>query len=73
MTNGFKNGAISTVWTDLVRERYNSYWAFPPNCVMPEPIPQKVMRLIKNEKGLSKSEQKLLAWTTAISLWSFYV
>jgi len=58
-------------WTDLVRERYNSYWAFPPNCVMPEPIPQKVMKLIKNEKGLSKSEQKLLAWTTAISLGAF--
>ena len=54
-------------WTDLVRERYNSYWAFPPNCVMPEPIPQKVMRLIKNEKGLSNSEQKLLTATAIFS------
>ncbi|MCC0178110.1 hypothetical protein I4641_14085 [Waterburya agarophytonicola K14] len=55
-------------WTDLVRERYNSYWAFPPNCVMPEPIPQKVMRLIKSEKGLSHSEQKLSLATVAITV-----
>ena len=55
-------------WTDLVRERYNHYWAFPPNCVMPEPIPQKVLRLIKSEKGLSKSEQRLLICTSVISI-----
>lgn len=55
-------------WTDLVRERCNHYWAFPPNCVMPEPIPQKVMRLIKSEKGLSYSEQKWLAFAAVITL-----
>ncbi len=55
-------------WTDLSRERYNHYWAFPPNCVMPEPIPQKVMRLIKSEKGLSNSEQRLLIFTTIFSI-----
>ncbi len=57
-------------WTDLVRERYDSYWAFPPNCVMPEPIPQKVMRLIKSEKGLSSSEQRLLATAAGVSILS---
>ena len=55
-------------WTDLVRERYNSYWAFPPNCVMPEPIPQKVMRLIKSEKGFSNSEQRLLTLTGIVGI-----
>lgn len=54
-------------WTDLFRERYNHYWAFPPNCVMPEPIPQKVMRLIKNEKGLSSNEQKWLSYALVVS------
>jgi hypothetical protein len=55
-------------WTDLVRERYNNYWAFPPNCVMPEPIPQKVMRLIKNEKGLSIYEQRWLICAAVASV-----
>lgn len=54
-------------WTDLFQERYNHYWAFPPNCVMPEPIPQKVMRLIKNEKGLSSNEQKWLSYALMVS------
>ena len=55
-------------WTDLFRERYNHYWAFPPNCVMPEPIPQKVMRLIKSEKGLSSNEQKWLHLAAIVSI-----
>lgn len=54
-------------WTDLFQERYNNYWAFPPNCVMPEPIPQKVMRIIKNEKGLSSSERKWAISAVAVS------
>lgn len=48
-------------WTDLFRERYSFYWAFPPGAVMPEPIPQKALRLIKTEKGLSAEEKKWLA------------
>ena len=44
-------------WTDLFRERYNFYWAFPPGAVMPEPIPQKALRLIKSEKGLCSEEK----------------
>ena len=47
-------------WTDLVKERYNNYWAFPPNAVMPEPIPHKVLRIIKTEKGFSCDEQRWL-------------
>ncbi len=46
-------------WTDLFIERYNNYWAFPPGAVMPEPIPNKVLRLIKLEKGLCEEEK---AW-----------
>jgi hypothetical protein len=44
-------------WTDVFQERYNHYWAFPPGAVMPEPIPNKVMRLIKAQKGLSNDEK----------------
>ena len=54
-------------WTELFRERYNHYWAFPPNAVMPEPIPQKVLRVIKAEKGLSSEEQLWLSIATGVS------
>lgn len=54
-------------WTDLFQERYNHYWAFPPNCVMPEPIPQKVMRVIKSEKGLTHNEYRLLIYAAVVS------
>lgn len=52
-------------WTDLFQERYNNYWAFPPGAVMPEPIPQQVLRLIKLEKGFSTEEQ---AWLIAVGI-----
>lgn len=52
-------------WTDLFQERYNHYWAFPPGGVMPEPIPQQVLRLIKLEKGFSNQEQ---AWLIGVGL-----
>jgi hypothetical protein len=55
-------------WTDVFMERYNHYWAFPPNCVMPEPIPQKVMRLIKSEKGLTNNEKKWLYSAAIVSV-----
>lgn len=54
-------------WTDLFQERYDHYWAFPPNGVMPEPIPQKVMRLIKSEKGLTSTESKWLTSALIVS------
>ncbi|NDJ17199.1 hypothetical protein [Myxacorys almedinensis] len=43
-------------WTEWFRER-SSYWAFPPNAVMPVPIPPPVLRAIKVEKGLSVDER----------------
>jgi len=59
-------------WTDVVRERYNHYWAFPPNCVMPEPIPQRVMRLIKSEKGMTNNEQKWLFSVAIVSVTALF-
>lgn len=44
-------------WTDLIIERYNTYWAFPPGAVMPEPIPAKTLKVIKTQKGLSIEER----------------
>jgi hypothetical protein len=44
-------------WTDLIRERCNNYWAFPPGAVMPEPIPGRTLKLIKAQKGLSPQEK----------------
>jgi len=47
-------------WTDLFIER-SLYWAFPPGAVMPEPIPVKVLKLIKQQKGLCNQER---IWVT---------
>ena len=44
-------------WTDLHIERCNNFWAFPPGAVMPEPIPAKVLRAIKAERGLTCEER----------------
>lgn len=43
-------------WTDLFIERYN-YWAFPPQAVMPLPIPKEILLEIKSQKGLSMQER----------------
>ena len=43
-------------WTDLFVERRGNYWAFPPGGVMPEPIPMNVLRVIKEENGLTNQE-----------------
>jgi hypothetical protein len=51
-------------WTDWFRER-SSYWAFPPNAVMPVPIPNQVLRAIKAEKGLTLSER---AWCVSAGI-----
>lgn len=53
-------------WTDLFKER-SLYWAFPPGAVMPEPIPVKVLKLIKAEKGLCTQERIWLAIAAAIT------
>ncbi|MBR8833012.1 MAG: hypothetical protein DSM106950_02945 [Stigonema ocellatum SAG 48.90 = DSM 106950] len=52
-------------WTDLFVERRNNYWAFPPGAVMPEPIPTRVLRVIKAKKGLT-SEEKFLSVSAII-------
>ncbi|WP_107670925.1 hypothetical protein [Cyanothece sp. BG0011] len=55
-------------WTDLFRERYNHYWAFPPGAVMPEPIPSEVLRLIKATKGFCAEEKTWLMSAILISI-----
>lgn len=60
-------------WTDLFQERYNHYWAFPPGGVMPEPIPQSVMKSIKLEKGFTNNEQSWLIAAAIVSGISIFV
>ena len=63
-------------WTDLFMERYNHYWAFPPGAVMPEPIPQHTLHLIKASKGLSLDERRwssLAICVTILAMISSYV
>ncbi|MGA7933332.1 MAG: hypothetical protein WCA35_07280 [Kovacikia sp.] len=43
-------------WSDWFME-CSHYWAFPPNGVMPVPIPTQVLRTIKAEKGLCFEER----------------
>ncbi len=43
-------------WTDWFREQ-SKYWAFPPNAVMPVPIPNTVLKTIKSQNGLSQDER----------------
>lgn len=43
----------------------NDYWAFPPNAVMPLPIPTPVLQKIKADKGFSNDEQ---VWGTLAGL-----
>lgn len=50
-------------WTDLIIEPHNTYWAFPPGAVMPEPIPAKTLKVIKAQKGLSVEERVWSATT----------
>ena len=55
-------------WTDLFRERYNHYWAFPPGAVMPEPIPSKILKSIKASKGLCFEEKTVLSAAGVVSI-----
>jgi hypothetical protein len=54
-------------WTDLFTER-SLYWAFPPGAVMPEPIPVKVLKLIKEQKGLCQQERVWLILAAMITV-----
>lgn len=44
-------------WTDVILAGKDFYWAFPPQAVMPEPIPPKILQSIKAEKGLCDEEK----------------
>ncbi len=43
-------------WTDWFVER-SRYWGFPPNAVMPVPIPSDVLRGLKAQHGLCFEER----------------
>jgi hypothetical protein len=43
-------------WTDWFLER-SRYWGFPPNAVMPMPIPSQALRSIKASRGLCFEER----------------
>jgi hypothetical protein len=45
-------------WTDLFVQERHEYWAFPPNAVMPLPIPAHVLSVIKEQHGLSLDEKR---------------
>ncbi len=55
-------------WTDLFIESYNNYWAFPPGAVIPEPIPEDALRVIKMTKGLCNEEKAWLMWAIMLSI-----
>lgn len=47
---------LANGWTDWFMER-SRYWAFPPNAVMPVPIPMQVLRTLKAQYGLCPEEK----------------
>ncbi len=51
-------------WTDLFIREKREYWAFPPHAVMPLPIPNQALRLIKAKQGFSPDEKKW-CWTAS--------
>lgn len=54
-------------WTDLFVER-QSFWAFPPGAVIPEPIPGNVLVDLKRVHGYSPIERNSFALIMAIAL-----
>ncbi len=55
-------------WTELYVEQPGNYWAFPPDAVMPQPIPVSVLRAIKASKGLSPRERQVSLLAVAIAV-----
>jgi hypothetical protein len=53
-------------WTGWFWE-CSHFWAFPPNALMPVPIPTQVLKAIKVEKGLCH-EEKLWCLAAAFSV-----
>jgi hypothetical protein len=60
-TQWIEDWCVDNGWTDWFLER-SSYWGFPPNAVMPMPIPRQALRGIKADKGLCYEEQ---IWCTS--------
>lgn len=56
-------------WTDLFVER-QSFWAFPPGAVIPEPIPGEVLVSLKHLHGYSPIERNSFGLILAIALLS---
>lgn len=54
-------------WTDLFLNR-RDYWAFPPNAVMPLPIPKETLLQIKAEKGFCHEEKIWVAIALLITM-----
>lgn len=55
-----------------MRER-REYWAFPPNAVMPLPIPTQELRIIKANKGFSPDERRWCTIATIVTLMAIAV
>ncbi|MDX2228743.1 MAG: hypothetical protein NW220_03850 [Leptolyngbyaceae cyanobacterium bins.349] len=52
-------------WTDWFVES-SRYWGFPPNAVMPVPIPSQALRSLKAQYGLC-SEERLWSISAVLS------
>ncbi|NJK99191.1 MAG: hypothetical protein HC910_01005 [Spirulinaceae cyanobacterium SM2_1_0] len=57
-------------WTDLAVVGYDTYWAFPPGAVMPEPIPPTALRMIKAQRGLCKQERRIVLAALGLTLFA---
>lgn len=68
-----ENWCYENGWSEPFVQARNEFWAFPPNGVMPLPIPVKALRLMKQEYGLTLSEKRwcLAAIVTTVTALAF--
>ncbi|NJR65348.1 MAG: hypothetical protein HC772_08595 [Leptolyngbyaceae cyanobacterium CRU_2_3] len=52
-----ENWCAENGWSEPFAQRRNEYWAFPPNGVMPLPIPTPALQMMKQEYGLTAAEK----------------
>ncbi|MBD3881689.1 hypothetical protein IFO70_07975 [Phormidium tenue FACHB-886] len=52
-----ENWCMENGWSEPFLQKRNEYWAFPPNGVMPLPIPSQALRLMKQQYGLTGNEK----------------
>ncbi len=55
-------------WSEPFAERNDHYWAFPPNGVIPEPISNLTLQVIKAQKGMTLHEKIWLGCAGIFSL-----